>query len=97
MSDTDERSCAARGSQVVAWAVEFEGEAKPFCLSFDKGKAIAEAAGVGKVFSLHRLPLLTAEEREAFALAAEWCRAYGGAVYDAGHVIDRFLERTKEK
>ena len=38
---------------------------------------------------------LTDEEREAFQLAAEWCLAYGGAVYDAGHAIDRFLERTK--
>lgn len=36
---------------------------------------------------------LTDAEREAFKLAAEWCLAYGGAVYDAGHVIDRFLER----
>jgi hypothetical protein len=38
---------------------------------------------------------LTDEEREAFRLAAEWCRTYGGAVYDAGHAIDRFLKRTK--
>jgi hypothetical protein len=38
---------------------------------------------------------LTDEEREAFRLAAEWCRTYGGAVYDAGHAIDRFQKRTK--
>jgi hypothetical protein len=38
---------------------------------------------------------LTDEERDAFKLAAEWCLAYGGSVYDAGHAIDRFLERTK--
>ena len=37
---------------------------------------------------------LTDDEREAFKVAAEWCRAYGGAVCSAG-VIDRFLERTK--
>ena len=42
-----------------------------------------------------RLPALTDDEREAFKLASEWCRAYGGSVYDAGHAIERFLERTK--
>jgi hypothetical protein len=38
---------------------------------------------------------LTDEERAAFKLASEWCRSYGGAVYDAGRAIERFLERTK--
>jgi hypothetical protein len=38
---------------------------------------------------------LTGDERTAFKLAGEWCCAYGGAVYSAGHAIDRFLERTK--
>ena len=42
-----------------------------------------------------RQDILTDAEREAFRLAAEWCRTYGGAVYDAGHAIDRFLKRTK--
>jgi len=38
-------------------------------------------------------PTLTDDEREAFKLASKWCRAHGGAVYDAGHAIERFLER----
>jgi hypothetical protein len=37
----------------------------------------------------------TGDERMAFKLAGEWCRVSGGAVCDAGHAIDGFLERTK--
>ena len=69
MNDNDEQSIPSRGSQPVAWAVEFEGEAEPFCLSFDQGKAIDEAGGVGKVFPLYRSPTLTDAERDAIAWA----------------------------
>jgi hypothetical protein len=65
MSNDNERSVASAGSQPVAWAVEFDGEVEPFCLSFDKGKAIDEAGGVGLVVPLYRSPTLTNEEREA--------------------------------
>jgi hypothetical protein len=73
MSDTNERSVASAGSQPVAWAVQFDGEVEPFCLSFDKGKAIDEAGGVGRVVPLYRSPTLTDAEREAIELAiATW-------------------------
>ncbi len=74
--DGTEPSPASAGSQPVAWAVEFEGEVEPFCLSFDKGKAINEAGGVGRVFPLWRSPTLTEAEQLAVAWAAreadEW-------------------------
>jgi hypothetical protein len=38
---------------------------------------------------------LTYDERAAFKLAGQLCCAGGGSVFDAGHVIDRFLKRTK--
>jgi len=74
MSDTNERSVASAGSQPVAWAVEFDGGVEPFCLSFDKGKAIDEAGGVGRVVPLYRSPTLTDEERGAieWASTVEW-------------------------
>ncbi len=59
------------GSQPVAWAVEFEGEVEPFCLSFNKSKAINEAGGVGRVFPLWRSPTLTDEEKKALTDAIE--------------------------
>ena len=68
MSDDIERSVASAGSQPVAWAVEFDGEVEPFCLSFDKGRAIDEAGGVGRVVPLYRSPTLTDEERHAIAV-----------------------------
>jgi hypothetical protein len=61
---------------VVAWAVEFEGEPEPFCLSFDKGKAIDEAGGVGKVFPLYRSPTLTDAERGAIERLCEAVTEY---------------------
>ena len=91
MNDTNEQSCASRGSQPVAWAVEFEGDAEPFCLSFDKGKAIDEAGGVGKVFPLHRSPALTDEEREAISAAACICEDAGRT--DIAIAINTALER----
>ncbi len=66
MSDMNERPVGSSGSQPVAWAVEFEGEVEPFCLSFEKSKAINEAGGVGRVFPLWRSPTLT--DAEAWAL-----------------------------
>jgi hypothetical protein len=91
MSDDTERSVASAGSQPVAWAVEFEGEVEPFCLSFDKSKAINEAGGVGRVFPLWRSPTLTDEEREAISAAACICEDAGRA--DIAVIINTALER----
>ena len=92
-----EPSPASAGSQPVAWAVEFDGGVEPFCLSFDKGKAIDEAGGVGRVVPLYRSPTLTDEEREAIKMAVmrergEW---YGTLDYIWAATLQLLLERTQ--
>jgi hypothetical protein len=91
MSDENERSVASAGSQPVAWAVEFDGEVEPFCLSFDKGKAIGEAGGDGRVVALYRSPTLTDEERVAISAAACICEDAGRT--DIAVIINTALER----
>jgi hypothetical protein len=87
--EVDEMSAASAGSQPVAWAVEFDGEVEPFCLSFDKGKAIDEAGGVGRVVALYRSPTLTDEERQVIFRAM-----YRAAGVDSA-ILWSLLERTK--
>jgi hypothetical protein len=88
-NETAEPSGASAGSQPVAWAVEFDGEVEPFCLSFDKGKAIDEAGGVGRVVALYRSPTLTDEERQVIFRAM-----YRAAGVDS-EILWSLLERTK--
>ncbi len=89
MSDTNERSVASAGSQPVAWAVEFDGEVEPFCLSFDKVRAINDAGGVGRVVALYRSPTLTDAERQVIFRAM-----YRAAGADSA-ILWSLLERTK--
>jgi hypothetical protein len=93
MSDDTERSVASAGSQPVAWAVEFDGEVEPFCLSFDKGKAIYEAGGVGRVVALYRSPTLTDAEREAIA----WFSIYSDTPGEERHavVLEKLIARCR--
>ena len=94
--DAAEPSLASAGSHgsPVAW-VAFAADAsesRALFLTRDAAERAARKHG-WFVAELFARPTLTDDEREAFKLASEWCRAYGGAVYDAGHAIERFLER----
>ena len=95
--DAAEPSPASAGShgEPVAWFIHADGW-EMVSLFREHADAAAEEndAEVSPLYTRPQ-PALTDKEREAFKLAAEWCRASGGAVYDAGHAIDRFLERTK--
>jgi hypothetical protein len=88
-------SAGSHGSPVawVAFAAD-ASESRALFLTRDAAERAARKHG-WFVAELFARPTLTDDERKAFKLASEWCRAYGGAVYDAGHAIERFLERTK--
>jgi len=71
MSDTNERSCASRGSQPVAWANEDDGGTYEVGLSEAHAHYVWERAANGKyshrnprIVPLYRLPALTDEERD---------------------------------
>jgi hypothetical protein len=70
MSDTNERSVAASGSQPMAWAVlRIDGSVYDVYRNEEEAKAIDEAVtGNHGVVPLGRQPTLTDEEREAM----EW-------------------------
>ena len=73
MSDTDERSCASRGSQAVAYAV-IDNEGFQHSLWFLEKDATSEAALVGGTVVRLGVPTLTDAEREAieWASTVEW-------------------------
>ena len=78
MNDTNERSCASRCSQPVAWAVTPKGKDDEIDCEFVYPSA-ATAGDValgcnGKVVPLYRSPALTADEREVLlAIEADAC------------------------
>lgn len=85
MNDTNERSCASRGSQPEAWAVEWKGDTRidrsTVCYTEDAAKRRADECPSleGVCIPLYRSPTLTDEEREAIRRAIFRCNASAGA------------------
>jgi hypothetical protein len=91
MSDTNERSVASAGSQVVAYAV-IDDEGVQHSLWFLEKDAMSEAAMVGGTVVRLGVPALTDEEREAIA----WFSIYSDTPGEERHavVLAKLLQRT---
>ena len=111
MNDTNERSCASRGShgEPVAWAIQWDGSDTPdlewvFPEKRDVDLELLETTSKGVAVPLYRQPqpTLTDEEREAIA----WIALTHSRLKTAGNRPGRtpeqdldavwgFLDRTK--
>ncbi len=97
MNDTNERSCASRGSQPEAWAVEWNGDTKidRSTVHYTEDAAKREAdecpalGGICVPLYRHPQPTLTDEEREAI----EWSMEEANSERYA--TLRNLLERTK--
>jgi len=100
MNDTNERSCASRCSQPVAWAVTPKGKDDEIDCEFVYPSA-ATAGDValgcnGVVVPLYRQPTLTDEERAAVADAADRYAAVTPESAETAATLRSLLKRTTE-